>query len=114
MDRLAKGHAAEKAAVAFLRSKGYRIVATNYRCRQGELDIIARDGDELVFVEVRSRSTGRYGDASMTVGSAKQRQIARVAQAYLSREQPRFATSRFDVVAVTGDALEHIVDAFRA
>jgi putative endonuclease len=114
MDRRERGHAAEQAAVALLRSKGYTILATNYRCRLGELDIVARDGDELVFVEVRSRATGRHGDALDAIGPSKQRQVARVAQAYLSRENPDFASSRFDVVAQTGDELEHIVDAFRA
>jgi putative endonuclease len=114
MDRKQRGHAAEKAGVALLRSKGYSIVATNYRCRLGELDIVALDGEELVFVEVRSRASGRYGDALAAIGPAKQRQVARVAQAYISKERPSFASSRFDVIARTGDTLEHIVDAFRA
>ena len=112
--RIERGHAAEKAAVALLRSKGYEILATNYRCAPGELDIVAMDGTELVFVEVRSRASGRFGDAMDAVGPRKQRQVAKVAQAYLSRERPRFESSRFDVVAVTGDVVEHIVDAFRA
>ena len=111
-NRLQQGHAAEKAAVALLRSKGYKIVATNYRCAEGELDIIAKDGAELVFVEVRSRSSSRFGDAFDAVGPAKQRQVIRVAQAYLSREQPCFETSRFDVVGVTNGVADHIVDAF--
>lgn len=114
MERKKRGHAAEKAAVALLRSRGYRILETNYRCAQGELDIIARDRDELVFVEVRSRASARHGDAMDAVGPAKQRQVARVAQAYISREAPVFESSRFDVVAVTGDQVEHITDAFRA
>lgn len=114
MNRRKQGHAAEQAAVALLRSKRYQILATNYSCRQGELDIVARDGDELVFVEVRSRSSARYGDALAAIGPRKQQQVARVAQAYISRERPRFASSRFDVVAVTGPEIEHLVDAFRA
>jgi len=99
--------------VALLRSKGYAIVDTNYRCRQGELDIVARDGEELVFVEVRSRADGAHGDALDAIGPRKQKQVARVAQAYLSAEEPVFTTCRFDVVAQTGDVLEHLVDAFR-
>lgn len=114
MDRAQRGHAAEQAAVALLRSKGYTIVATNYRCKLGELDIVARDGEELVFVEVRSRASASHGDALDAVGPAKQRQVARVAQAYLSREKPKFSSCRFDVVAQTGEELDHIVDAFRA
>lgn len=111
-NRLQQGHAAEKAAVALLRSKGYQIVATNYRCSSGELDIVARDGAELVFVEVRSRRSSRYGDALDAVGPTKQRQVVRVAQAYLSCEKPIFETCRFDVVGVTNGVAEHIIDAF--
>ena len=99
--------------MALLRSKGFVIVCTNYSCKQGELDIIARDGDELVFVEVRSRADGEHGDAFDAIGPRKQQQVARVAQAYISIECPTFETSRFDVVAQTGDVLEHLVDAFR-
>jgi putative endonuclease len=114
MDRAQRGHAAEEAAVALLRSKGYTIVATNYRCKLGELDIVARDGDELVFVEVRSRANNKHGDALDAVGHHKQRQVVRVAQAYLSLENPTFGSCRFDVVAQTGDKLDHVIDAFRA
>ncbi len=99
--------------MALLRSKNYTIVCTNYSCQQGELDIVARDGDELVFVEVRSRADDEHGDALDAIGPRKQRQVARVAQAYICIEQPQFETSRFDVVAQTGNTLEHIVDAFR-
>ncbi len=114
MDRAQRGHAAEDAAVALLRSKGYRIVVRNYRCRQGELDIVAFDGDELVFVEVRSRASASHGDALDAIGVKKQQQVARVAQVYLSRENPKFSSCRFDLVAQTGEQLEHIIDAFRA
>jgi len=99
--------------VALLCSKGYEIVERNYSCRQGELDIVARQGDELVFVEVRSRSASRHGDALDAIGPRKQQQVARVAQAYISLESPAFVTSRFDVIAQTGEKLEHLVDAFR-
>ncbi len=113
MDRKQRGHSAEKAAVAFLRSIGYDIVETNYTCSIGELDIIAKDDEELVFVEVRSRATDEFGDALAAVGPHKQRQVVRVAQAYLSNVAPVFETCRFDVIGITGEKLEHIVDAFR-
>ncbi|MBL4634246.1 MAG: YraN family protein [Kofleriaceae bacterium] len=114
MDKKTKGHTAELAAVAFLRSKNYTIVETNYTCSLGELDIIARVGDELVFVEVRSRADADHGDALYAVGPAKQRQVARVAQVYLGAESPNFVTCRFDVIGITDGKLEHIIDAFRA
>lgn len=114
MKRQQRGHAAEQAAVALLRSKGYTILATNYSCRIGELDIVAQDGDELVFIEVRSRASGRYGDALATVGATKQKQVTRVAQAYISDLQPSFGSCRFDVIGQTEQELVHVVDAFRA
>lgn len=100
--------------MAFLRSKGYRIVTTNYSCSLGELDIVARDGEELVFVEVRSRATDEHGTALDAVGPSKQRQVVRVAKAYLTAVKPVFASARFDVIGITDGELEHIVDAFRA
>ncbi len=99
--------------MALLRSKGYDIVHINYACRQGELDVVARDGGELVFVEVRSRANDEHGDALDAIGPRKQKQVARVAQAYISLESPVFESSRFDVVAQTGEELVHLVDAFR-
>lgn len=114
MDRKERGHTAELAAVAFLRSKNYSIIETNYSCSLGELDIIAKEGNELVFIEVRSRSGDSHGDALDAVGPAKQRQVARVAQVYLGAESPAFETCRFDVIGITAGKLEHIIDAFRA
>lgn len=114
MDRKQRGDSVEKAAVAFLRSKGYEVIVENYRCPEGELDIVCRDGEEIVFVEVRSRADARFGGALYAVSQAKQQQVARVAQAFLSRTRSHSDTCRFDVVAVTGDEIEHIIDAFRA
>lgn len=108
-----RGQAAEDAAVAHLVRRGVSIVERNFRCRIGELDVIAREGDELIFVEVRSRADDAHGDAAWAVGPRKQRQLARVAEAYLSLRQPRFDSCRFDVVAVTGDDIEWFRDAFR-
>jgi putative endonuclease len=110
---LERGLDAQHRAEAFLRRLGLLIVARNYRCEVGELDLIARQGDELIFVEVRSRADDGAGGASMAVGPSKQAQIARVAQWYVAQQRPEFSTCRFDVVAITGDELEHFVDAFR-
>lgn len=76
---------------------------------------MARDGDALVFVEVRSRADARHGSALEAVAPAKQRQVARVAQHYLAsqRRPDGVRRIRFDVVGITGDQLEHVRDAFR-
>jgi putative endonuclease len=103
----------EAGAAAALEAAGYRVVERNFRCKAGELDIIARDGDILVFVEVRSRSDGAYGDAAFAVGPGKRQQVARIARAYLALRDPDFDQSRFDVVAITGDRVEIFKDAFR-
>jgi putative endonuclease len=107
------GSAAESRAVQLLVRKGYRIVERNFRCRSGELDVVARDGDVLVFVEVRSRANADHGHAAETVDVRKQKQVARVAMHYIGLRDPVFAKSRFDVVAITGDDEVLIQDAWR-
>ncbi len=115
VNRSALGAAAEQRAVDALISAGYRMVARNVRFRVGELDAVAWDGDTLVFVEVRSRASARFGHAAATVSRAKQLQVAKVAQAYLGTRKisPRPRNFRFDVVAVTGEELVILRDAFR-
>jgi putative endonuclease len=108
-----RGQRGEDRAVAVLERSGYQIVERNYRCKLGELDIVARDRDTLVFVEVRSRAAGDRGTALETVGPVKQRKVARLAEHYLMTRQPRFASCRFDVVGITGDDVVLIKDAFR-
>jgi putative endonuclease len=109
--RQARGKEAEQRAVDYLCGCGYRIVERNFRCKLGELDIVALDGDTLVFVEVRSRQSARFGTALESVSPAKQRQVARVAQVYLTKHGPRLC--RFDVIGITGADLTHVPDAFR-
>ena len=108
-----KGKHAEGRAAAHLESLGYVIVERNARTAGGEIDIVAREGDELVFVEVRSRADDSTGGAEDTVGPAKRRRVARAAAAYLVERNPHRATCRFDVIAITGDAIEVYRDAFR-
>ena len=108
-----RGQDGESRALRFLRARGYRIVETNFRCRMGEIDIVARHGRTLVFVEVRTRSSARFGRASETVTRAKQRTIARVAQYYMNVRQPRFDECRFDVIDITAGDLQLLEDAFR-
>ena len=108
-----RGIAGEERAVRELRRRGYRIVERNYRCKVGEIDIVARDRETLVFVEVRTRSSSASGSALETVTPAKQRRIARVASHYLAARRPVFDECRFDVVGITGDELVLVADAFR-
>ena len=103
----------EAGAAAALEAAGYRVVERNFRCKAGELDIIARDGEVLAFVEVRSRSGAEYGDAAFAVGFAKRQQVARIARAYLALRTPDFEQARFDVVAITGGRIEILKDAWR-
>lgn len=108
-----RGRANEDRASRVLEERGYRIVERNYRCKLGEIDLVARDGETLVFVEVRSRSRGDRGTALDTVTPAKQQRIARVAQHYLAVRRPAFGACRFDVVGITGGRVEVVKDAFR-
>jgi putative endonuclease len=94
------GQSGEQIAADYLRARGYQIVATNWRTRLGELDVIARQGSTLVFVEVRSRSTPTGGTAEESVGPDKQRRLLRVAEQYLAEHAPG-ANARIDVVAVS-------------
>jgi putative endonuclease len=111
--KIQRGAAAEVAAAKLLVEAGYRIVERNFRCKVGELDIVARDGDVLAFVEVRSRTDADHGSAVEMIGRTKQRRVARVAAYYLATRKPAFEECRFDVVAITaGDAIL-IKDAFR-
>ncbi len=109
----AKGRSAEERAAAFLRERGYEIVERNARSAVGEIDLVALEGGDLVFVEVRSRADDSSGGAEETVGAEKQRRIARAAASYLVERAPRFETCRFDVVAITGDEVVLFQDAFR-
>jgi putative endonuclease len=112
MSRLVGG-AAERRAARFLKRRAYRIVDRNIICgRLGELDIVALDGDVLVFVEVRYRGSKAFGSAAATVGPIKQRKLARAAQHYLGRNRHE-GPVRFDIVAIDGGDVELIVDAFR-
>jgi putative endonuclease len=94
------GQAGENLAVSFLEKNGYRIVERNWRCRYGELDIIAREGGSLVFVEVRSRRSLRYGTAAESVDWRKRKKLRQLALIYLSERQFGHFSYRFDVITV--------------
>ena len=107
------GLAAEVRATRLLVRAGYCIVERNFRCKSGELDIVARDGDVLCFVEVRSRADSEHGHAAEAVDPRKQAQVSRVAMHYIGMRNPQFDESRFDVIAITGDEELLIKDAWR-
>ena len=107
------GATGEDRAADYLVRQGYKIVERNYRSKLGELDVIARDGRVLVFVEVRSRRSAEFGSALDAVNVHKRRKVTRVAMNYIAYRRPRFDEARFDVVAITGPELVHIKDAWR-
>lgn len=103
----------EKQAAAYLKKQGLRIVESNYRFRGGEIDLIARDGAYIVFVEVKYRSTGCSGDALCAVDKAKQRMISKTAKFYLTvRRRNVDLPCRFDVVGIDGNEIHWIKNAF--
>jgi putative endonuclease len=93
----------ERAAERFLRRHHYAILHRNYRCRYGELDLVALEGTVVVFVEVKTRSHGGFGAPADAVDARKQRQIQRAAQHYLIEHDLTDRAARFDVVAVWRD-----------
>ncbi len=107
------GTAQEQRAADFLLAEGYELITSNFRCKSGEVDIIARDGDYLCFVEVKYRATLKAGQPESAVGFAKQRRICRVADFYLVRHAIGPSTQvRFDVVAILGDDIRLHKNAF--
>jgi putative endonuclease len=112
------GRRGESLAEAALAAAGLEILDRNFRLRSGELDLVARDGDTIVFVEVKARRARGYGDPAEAVTPRKIRRLARTALAWLQRHDCLDRTCRFDVVELVGDpetSLEtrHRVDAFR-
>jgi len=114
--RLNVGKWGEEVAVSYLKRRLYRIVATNYRWRGGEIDIIAQRGGILAFVEVKTRNGKSCGAALEAITAHKQRQIIRTAQCYLAQTPAIKLQPRFDVIAIQVEddkpCIEHIVDAF--
>lgn len=113
MNKRIMGAQYEELAVSYLEKEGYQILEQNFRCRMGEIDLIAKDGNYLVFIEVKYRSDTRKGNALEAVNVRKQRVISKVAAYYMMLHQSEDSTPcRFDVVGITGEAVEVIKDAF--
>lgn len=98
--RLELGKEGEDLALGKLESLGYRCIERNYRCSLGELDLVARDGDTLVFIEIKTRKGKSLAYAKEAVHARKQRQISKVALAYMKRNGCEEARARFDVVVI--------------
>jgi putative endonuclease len=112
MDKAEVGAAGEDAACRRLRQAGYLIVTRNWRTRLGEIDVVARDGDVLVFIEVKLRSSAGFGGAEGAVGPAKRRRLVAAAKAFLAAHRCELA-ARFDVVAIEEGEVRIVRDAFQ-
>ncbi len=114
MNNRVTGQDKENIAVNYLKNKGYFIIQTNFRVRQGEIDIVARDGSTIVFVEVKYRSTSRSGNPLEAVNITKQRKISKAALFYLNKNKisPDNTPIRFDVIGILGEQITHIENAF--
>ena len=99
-ERLSLGKKGEDLALARLKELKYKILERNYKCLLGEIDIIAREKDTLVFVEVKTRATKDFGGPAAAVTGRKQRQLSKVALTYLNQKRLKDVPARFDVVTV--------------
>ena len=106
------GKKGEIDAVKYLKKNGYRIIEQNYRTKLGEIDIIAKDGKTLVFVEVKARKSSHFGSPKWAVTPKKQRTISMVALYYLKATRQSRAKARFDVVSIHSETIEIIKNAF--
>lgn len=115
MNKRKLGQEKEAAAEEYLKAKGYQILARNYRNRFGEIDLIAKDADTVVFVEVKYRSAPDCGRAAEAVNWKKQKTITKIARYYLMMHGGNeWTPCRFDVLAVDGNEMTHIPNAFYA
>jgi putative endonuclease len=112
-DKIGFGKTGEDLACRELERRGYVIVARRYRVRGGELDIIARDGATLVFVEVKAREGRAFGGAAEAVTPFKRRRIAHLALDYVTRHHLRECPCRFDVVAIQVDEGRPTIEVFQ-
>ena len=96
-----RGQQGEQMAAQFLLRQGYRIAQQNYRCREGEIDIIAWDGPTLVFIEVKTKGQTTFGAPQAMVDGHKQKKMVHVAMVYVQRHRLQDVNLRFDVVAIT-------------
>jgi len=116
MKTFALGNEGEDLAEKFLREKGYDVITRNYRTPIGEIDIVAKDGDTIVFIEVKTRANETFGYPFEAVNQNKRRKLKNLALLYLKRQRQEFPV-RFDVISIScardrKTSIEHIIDAF--
>ncbi|MDO5415993.1 MAG: YraN family protein [Lachnospiraceae bacterium] len=113
MNKHEAGSRGENLAASYLTGRGYRILEQNFRCRQGEIDLIAMDGAYLVFIEVKYRRSLQNGEPAEAVGYQKQQRIIHTARYYLyTHGYGEDVPCRFDVVSIAGSRIQVIRDAF--
>lgn len=116
-DNKSIGERGENIAVAYLKGERMTIIERNFRCKSGEVDIVAREGKTFVFVEVKTRRTLSFGSPQLAVTSFKQRQISKAALTWLAKKKLNDVSARFDVIAILlrdheTPEIEHIRNAF--
>lgn len=114
--RAGLGRDGEELAERLFRNRGFRVLDRNFRCKAGEIDLVVRRGSLVVFCEVKSRRTDRWGEPAEAVGHAKQARLRRLAAVWLRQRRPGSIDIRFDVVSVIvrrgRTYVRHIPDAF--
>ncbi len=111
-DRRQEGAQGEDKAVEVLRKEGYKVITRNYRSPFGEVDIIARDGGYLVFVEVKTRTSRIFGDPMDAITADKKRHIIRSALFYMKQNRVQDKKIRFDVLGIVGEEVKLVKNAF--
>jgi putative endonuclease len=101
------GPKGEKLAKQFLKAKRYRFITQNFRCKIGEIDLVFQDADQLVFVEVKTRSSNAFGHPEVAVSASKIRKISRIGEYFMQTHSrlPQFV--RIDVIAIEGEQINH-------
>jgi len=109
------GHAGEKLAIGFLKKEGFSILNTNWRFRKAEVDIIAEKGNEIIFIEVKTRSTANFGEPELFVNKKKQQLMVLAANEYMQQKNENYE-ARFDVIGIILSngkfEIHHIEEAF--
>jgi putative endonuclease len=113
VERQAFGKSGEDRAVDELERRGYAVVARRYRTKHGEIDVVARDGETTVFVEVKARATDEFGTAAEAVTRRKQLKLASMARDYIARNNLGNVPCRFDVVTIDGVGESAVITVYR-